>query len=143
MDKTISENYINIKAVIVALDQDYEKFEKKKVKVAGARVRNNLLNIKKLCDILRKQVLAQIKELPIKHRSQSSDDEEKETKEETKEEEKEVKEEEKKEEEMPPTEREMMEEAGEIEPVITKPKIIKKERKPRKANKKKELIIKV
>jgi hypothetical protein len=75
MDKTISENYINIKAVIVALEQDYEKFENKKVKVAGARVRNNLLNIKKLCDILRKQVLSQIKELPIKHRTKSSDDE--------------------------------------------------------------------
>ena len=130
MDKSISENYTNIKAVIVALDQDYEKFEKKKVKVAGARVRNNLLNIKKLCDILRKQVLVQIKDLPIKHRPSSSDDEEKEEKKEEKKE------------EMPPTEREMMEEAGELKPKITK--ITKKERKPRKANKKKEpLIIKV
>ena len=124
--------------MIVALDQDYEKFDKKKVKVAGARVRNNLLNIKKLCDILRKQVLVQIKDLPIKHRPSSSDDEEKEEKkEETKDDEKEEKKE-----EMPPTEREMMEEAGELKPKITK--ITKKERKPRKANKKKEpLIIKV
>ena len=74
--KTIDDNYNNLKAVIMALTQDYEKFKTKKVKVAGARVRNNLLNCKKICDTMRKQVLEQIKELPIKHRqSKSSDDE--------------------------------------------------------------------
>jgi|TARA_R110000823_G_scaffold177628_1_gene310188 hypothetical protein len=67
--KTIDDNYNNLKAVIMALTQDYEKFKTKKVKVAGARVRNNLLNCKKICDIMRKQVLEQIKELPIKHRT--------------------------------------------------------------------------
>jgi hypothetical protein len=54
--KTIDDNYNNLKAVIMALTQDYEKFKTKKVKVAGARVRNNLLNCKKICDIMRKQV---------------------------------------------------------------------------------------
>jgi hypothetical protein len=67
--KTIDDNYNNLKAVIMSLTQDYEKFKTKKVKVAGARVRNNLLNCKKICDIMRKQVLEQIKELPIKHRT--------------------------------------------------------------------------
>ena len=33
------------------------------------------MNCKKLCDVLRKQVLAQLKELPIKHLSKSSDGE--------------------------------------------------------------------
>ena len=66
--KTIDDNYDNLKAVILALDQDYEKFKTKKVKVVGVRVRNNLLNCKKLCDTLRTQVLSQIKEIPIKHR---------------------------------------------------------------------------
>ena len=70
---SIDENYENLKAVILALGQDYEKFKSKKVKVAGARVRNNLLNTKKLCDTLRKQVLVQIKELPIKHRGSGDD----------------------------------------------------------------------
>ena len=78
--KTIDENYDNLKAVIIALTQDYEKFKSKKIKAAGQRVRNGLLNTKKLCDTLRKQVLADIKNLPIKHRSKSSSDEEDEVK---------------------------------------------------------------
>jgi chromatin remodeling complex protein RSC6 len=116
--KTIDDNYDNLKAVILALDQDYEKFKTKKVKVAGARVRNNLLNCKKLCDTLRKQVLAQIKEIPIKHRSSKSSDDEEEEKVEN------------------PSEREIMEVAGELEPVITKPK------RKRRANKVKTKEIK-
>jgi hypothetical protein len=66
--KTIKENYDALKATIEALTIDYEKFNDKKVKAAGARVRNNLLNCKKLCDTLRKQVLSDIKSLPTKHR---------------------------------------------------------------------------
>jgi hypothetical protein len=66
--KTITENYATLKATIEALNLDYEKFNEKKVKAAGARVRNNLLNCKKLCDKLRKQVLLDIKALPIKRR---------------------------------------------------------------------------
>tara|TARA_R110001599_G_scaffold73668_3_gene203662 strand:- start:5913 stop:6377 length:465 start_codon:yes stop_codon:yes gene_type:complete len=138
---TTKENYDTLKATIEALCKDFIKFEDKKVKAAGQRVRNNLLNAKKLCDTLRKQIMKEMRELPTKHRISSSDDEE--TKEETKEEvicptqaavkseEEETKEETK--EETPPSEREMMETAGELEPVITKTK-----RKPRKANKKKD-----
>ena len=138
---TTKENYDTLKATIEALSKDFSKFEDKKVKAAGQRVRNNLLNAKKLCDTLRKQIMKEMRELPTKHRISSSDDEE--TKEENKEETKEevicpthaaVKsEEEETKEETPPSEREMMEMTGELEPVITKTK-----RKPRKANKKKD-----
>ena len=105
---SIDENYENLKAVILALGQDYEKFKSKKVKVAGARVRNNLLNTKKLCDTLRKQVLAQIKELPIKHRGSGDEVDDMPN---TPSEEDEV-------EDTPPSE--LMEVAGELEPVIVK-----------------------
>jgi len=74
--RTIKENHEALKATIEALNIDYEKFNEKKVKAAGARVRNNLLNCKKLCDKLRKQVLADIKAIPIKHRKSSDDEEE-------------------------------------------------------------------
>ena len=70
--KTIDENYENLKAVITSLTQDYEKFKSKKVKAAGQRVRNGLLNTKKLCDELRKQVKAEINAIPVKHRKSSS-----------------------------------------------------------------------
>jgi hypothetical protein len=137
---TTKENYDTLKATIEALSKDFSKFEDKKVKAAGQRVRNNLLNAKKMCDTLRKQIMKEMRELPTKHRISSSDDED--TKEEVKEETKEVKEEifcpthagvKSEEEETPPSEREMMEHTGELKPVITK-----KERKPRKANKKKD-----
>jgi hypothetical protein len=63
------ENYENLKAVITALTNDYEKFKQKKVKAAGQRVRASLLNTKKLCDTLRKQVKEEINSIPIKHRA--------------------------------------------------------------------------
>lgn len=66
--KTIDENYENLKALITSLNQDYEKFTQKKVKASGQRVRASLLNIKKLCDVLRKDVIKDIKEIPIKSR---------------------------------------------------------------------------
>ena len=71
--KTIDENYENLKAVTTALTNDYEKFKQKKVKAAGQRVRASLLNTKKLCDTLRKQVKDEITSIPIKHRIKSSD----------------------------------------------------------------------
>lgn len=67
-EKTLVENYEALKATIEALKIDYEKFQDRKVKAAGGRVRNNLLNCKKLCDKIRKQVLVEIKEIPTKHR---------------------------------------------------------------------------
>lgn len=79
--KTIDENYENLKAVITALTNDYEKFKQKKVKAAGQRVRASLLNTKKLCDTLRKQVKEEITAIPIKHRNKgSSSESEEETK---------------------------------------------------------------
>lgn len=66
--KTSTENYKSLKAITEALDTDFTKFQGKKVKASGNRVRNNLLNIKKLCDVLRKQILADINEIPTKHR---------------------------------------------------------------------------
>lgn len=77
---SINENYKDLQALIECLNLDMDKFQKKKVKAAGQRARNNLLNTKKLCDKLRKQILAEIKAIPIKHRI--TDDEGSDTKEE-------------------------------------------------------------
>ncbi len=71
--KTIDENYENLKALITSLNQDYEKFREKKVKASGQRVRASLLNIKKLCDVLRKDVIKDIKEIPIKSRKKKEE----------------------------------------------------------------------
>ena len=66
--KSTNENYELLKSCSKALCQDYEKFNNKKIKAAGQRTRNNLLNMKKLCDQLRKQILTEMQEIPIKSR---------------------------------------------------------------------------
>jgi hypothetical protein len=71
--KTIIENYETLKATIEATKSDFEKFNAKKIKAAGQRARSNLLTIKKLCDTLRKQIIVDIKDIPIKHRIDTDD----------------------------------------------------------------------
>lgn len=103
---SVDENYKSLQATIECLNLDFDKFNQKKVKAAGQRVRNNLLNIKKLCDKIRKQILEDIRELPVRHRTSDSEtkegeespveEKEGETKEGETKEEKEVKEEPKK-----------------------------------------------
>jgi len=66
--KTIDENYKDLQALIECLNIDVDKFQEKKIKAAGQRARSNLLNTKKLCDTLRKQILTEIKAIPVKHR---------------------------------------------------------------------------
>jgi hypothetical protein len=116
---SIDENYKDLQALIECLNIDMDKFQKKNVKAAGQRARNNLLNTKKLCDILRKQIITEIKEIPVKHRI--TDDEGSDTKEEA--------------EETPeaPNESQQPEPEPEPEPEPVKPKT----KRTRKANKKK------
>jgi hypothetical protein len=66
--KLMLDNYETLKATCDAMTSDFEKFNGKKIKACGQRVRSNLLTIKKLCDTLRKQIITDIKEIPIKHR---------------------------------------------------------------------------
>lgn len=77
VEKTMEENHKELQAIVEALNQDFLKFNHKKVKIAGARVRNNLLNCKKLCDKLRRQIQSEVKILPTRHRikGDSSDEE--------------------------------------------------------------------
>jgi hypothetical protein len=63
-----NKNYNSLKALVEALETDYTKFNTRKIKVCGNRVRNNLLNIKKLCDSLRKEIQVELNSLPTKHR---------------------------------------------------------------------------
>ena len=68
-EKSMTDNYKDLQALIECLNLDFEKFNTKKVKAAGQRSRNSLLNCKKLCDTIRKQILSDMKQLPIRHRT--------------------------------------------------------------------------
>ena len=94
----MSDNYDELKCLIDALYLDFDKFRNKKVKASGQRARNILLNCKKLCDVMRKEILNDLKNMPIKQRK-AKKEAKKEAKEEVEEEvEEEAKEEEAKEE---------------------------------------------
>ena len=106
MSKTLDENYMALKAVVLVCDTDYDKFTRDHVKVSASRLRGNLLAAKKLCDVVRKQVLEDLKSLPSKPRAK-----------------KEVEEPE------APVEEAPVEEAPEPEPVTPPPSPVKKVRK--------------
>jgi len=71
---SMEDNYKDLQALIECLNLDFDKFKEKKVKAAGQRVRNNLLNTKKLCDKIRKQILEQIRDIPVRHRTSDSEE---------------------------------------------------------------------
>ena len=71
---SMEDNYKDLQAIIECLNLDFDKFKEKKVKAAGQRVRNNLLNTKKLCDKIRKQILEQIRDIPVRHRTSDSEE---------------------------------------------------------------------
>ena len=64
----MESKYAQLKSLVLVLDIDYEKFKEQKIKVSGTRLRNSLLTIKKLCDSLRKDIMSEIKALPVKKR---------------------------------------------------------------------------
>ena len=78
----MSDNYDELKCLIDALYLDFDKFRNKKVKASGQRARNILLNCKKLCDVMRKEILNDLKNMPIKQRKAKEEAKEEEAKEE-------------------------------------------------------------
>jgi hypothetical protein len=66
MEKTLDENYKALKSTIIVCDTDYDRFTQDMIKVSAGRLRGNLLAVKKLCDVVRKQVLEDLKALPSK-----------------------------------------------------------------------------
>jgi hypothetical protein len=69
MEKTLDENYKALKSTIIVCDTDYDRFTQDMIKVSAGRLRGNLLAVKKLCDVVRKQVLEDLKALPSKPRA--------------------------------------------------------------------------
>lgn len=64
----MSASYLELKSLVASIDYEMKKFEARKVKVSGARVRASLLSVKKLADKMRKDIQEQIRELPSKSR---------------------------------------------------------------------------
>lgn len=82
MSKTSNENYEILCALVKASEIDFEQFQTSHVKACGNRVRHNLLNVKKLCDTLRKQILEDTKVMPNNKREPKQEDKQDEKKDE-------------------------------------------------------------
>ena len=65
-EKTIIENYEEFKSVIDLIVKDFEKFNIKNTKVAGVRVKSNLLICRK---VIENQIMEKIRNIPSKHRA--------------------------------------------------------------------------
>ena len=68
-NKSIIENYEEFKSVIDLIIKDFEKFNIKNTKVAGVRVKSNLLICRKLGEVIENQIMEKVRNIPSKHRS--------------------------------------------------------------------------
>lgn len=68
-DKTITENYEEFKSIIDLIIKDFEKFNIKNTKIAGVRVKSNLLICRKISETIENQIMEKVKSIPSKHRS--------------------------------------------------------------------------
>jgi hypothetical protein len=68
MVNTLNENYEQMKGLVNSLSIEMDKLQNKKIKSSGLRVRASLLDIKRLCDTMRKQILVDVKAMPVRPR---------------------------------------------------------------------------
>ncbi len=64
--------YEQIKSIALSMESDHKKFENG-VKTSGQKVRASLLQLKKLCDLERKDIMTKIKDMPIRTRTKKED----------------------------------------------------------------------
>lgn len=63
------ERLQKLKSIVESMDDDCSKFHKDNVKASATRYRAKLLQCKKLCAAIRKDVQAKVKTIPVKRRS--------------------------------------------------------------------------
>lgn len=68
---SVQQNYEKLNGIVSALSGDLDKFNAKRNKSAGQRVRSGLLNCKKVCDLMRKQLNEDIKSIPVASRKKA------------------------------------------------------------------------
>ena len=66
--QTIGQQYKLLEDVVEILKHDFIKFNEKKIKIAGIRVKNHLTVINNLTNLMKKGIIQEIKSLPTKHR---------------------------------------------------------------------------
>lgn len=64
-----TNHHEELKKIHEVIAINYEKFHTKGVKTAGTRLRNSLMDSRKLVDLMRKDVLEKSKEMPVKKRT--------------------------------------------------------------------------
>ena len=65
---SIIDNLHVIQSLIDTTNIEINNLQNKKIKTSASKARANLLSIKKLCDTSRKQILEEVKKIPVKSR---------------------------------------------------------------------------
>tara|TARA_R110002126_G_scaffold255844_3_gene398866 strand:- start:2351 stop:2599 length:249 start_codon:yes stop_codon:yes gene_type:complete len=65
---TMDKRYSELKSMVDSMEGEFKKFNDKKIKTSGKRVRNSLLSCKKMCDVLRREIQAELKSMPVSSR---------------------------------------------------------------------------
>ena len=68
---SIVDNLTVIQSLIDTTNIEVNNLQNKQIKTSAARARANLLSIKKLCDMIRKDILTEVKAIPTKTRTKT------------------------------------------------------------------------
>ena len=66
------ESYQKLKTIVESMGEDCSKFHDSKVKACATRYRAKLLQCKKLCTEIRKEVQVEVKSIPVKRKAKSA-----------------------------------------------------------------------
>ena len=68
---SIVDNLTVIQSLIDTTNIEVNNLQNKQIKTSAARASANLLSIKKLCDMIRKDILTEVKAIPTKTRTKT------------------------------------------------------------------------
>ena len=68
---SIVDNLTVIQSLLDTTNIEVNNLQNKQIKTSAARARANLLSIKKLCDMIRKDILTEVKAIPTKTRTKT------------------------------------------------------------------------
>ena len=60
------DRFNELKSLISSMEYEHKKWTLRKIKASGQRVRNNLLEVKKIATLLRKEISDEIKSMPVR-----------------------------------------------------------------------------
>ena len=55
-----------LKSLVASMEYEHKKWSLRKIKASASRVRNNLLEVKKIATLMRKEIQAEVRDMPVR-----------------------------------------------------------------------------